>query len=108
MGASTGGDADFEQVLGLNRVTRVVECIGNVVRWQIYLDLDCVSISGADGVSSNIITPLWIGFDYRGEMVWSEPVIALPTLFLELANDVLDIHPAIDIHFQVELLWSVT
>ena len=104
MGAPAGANANFNHILAFIRRTGIVEGIGNILGGQIQFNLDSMTVSCAYHVGTNFVPPFGIGLGNGSDVMRSEPVIALLVGALELLDDVLDINPSIDVHFEVELL----
>ena len=97
----------LQEGLDLIRATWEVQRWGDVVGREVELDLDGVAVGGADHVAADLVPALGVGLRDRPEVVGPQPVVPLLVPLLELADDVLDVDPPVDVHLEVELLGRV-
>ena len=81
--------------------------MGDVVGREVELDLDGVAVGGPNHVPADLVPALGVGLGDCPEVVRPQPVVPLLVPLLELADDVLDVDPPVDVHLEVELLGRV-
>ena len=101
------GQAKFEERLNLICFTGVVQRFWNVVGGQVEVEFDGVAIGGSNHTVLNLIASFFIGVGDGLKMPSTKPMI-VSSLVSDGLGKFPGVHPAVDVHVNVEFLWSVS